>query len=62
MPNNSLKNALSFSMSNSSVRLASDSLFSATANGAQVFWKVDFGARTNVGYVVVFGYETSSNG
>ena len=56
MPNNSLINSLSFSMASSTVRLYSDSVFSATSTGGKpVYWMVDFGTRKNIGYVLVVG-------
>ena len=55
MPNDSLKNSLSFSMASVAKALATDLVFSATSAGQPVYWMAKFAASTNIGYVLVVG-------
>jgi hypothetical protein len=55
MPNASLINSLSFSMTSIAEDLASDTLFSATSTGGTVSMMINFGENTNIGYFLVIG-------
>ena len=55
MPNTSLINSLSLSMTSVAEALTTDLVFSATSSGAPVYWMVKFEANTKIGYVLVVG-------
>ena len=54
MPNTTLVNSLSFSMSTTSA-LTTDLLFSSVSSGGAVYLMVNFGVSKNIGDVLVIG-------
>ena len=66
MPNASLINSLSFSMTSIAESLDSDTLFSAMSTGGTVSMMINFGENTNIGYFLVIegppDYYNNPNG